>query len=185
MAKKNPFVKCPKVDIPLYGGTIFFYADVNEYKAACIAIGSDFNGPCVGQFIAAENDSGSVIYLIGVFNNSLTTLVHEVCHVAISIIRRAGFRPENGNGEPFCYLTDYLFQELSKYVKSSDGDEAVEPGIKTTRDSETDWSSTDDNPRVVEASGSTVRSDPINRISTKRQNSTTGTTGFRATSRNT
>jgi hypothetical protein len=56
--------------------------------------------------------AGSVM-VIGVFDGSRATLVHECVHGSIAILQRARINPFNDDGEVHAYLTDWLWSQGS------------------------------------------------------------------------
>jgi hypothetical protein len=54
-------------------------------------------------------NSGGV-FIIGVFDGKLSTLVHETGHAAIGILERAGLRINTASDEAFCYLQTRMFE---------------------------------------------------------------------------
>lgn len=46
---------------------------------------------------------------VGVFDADLATLVHELVHVGVRILQRAGIKPTHANGEPLAYLVENLY----------------------------------------------------------------------------
>lgn len=46
---------------------------------------------------------------VGVFDGDLATLVHELVHVGIRILKHVGIKPASQNGEPLAYLVDNLY----------------------------------------------------------------------------
>ena len=120
-----PKIKWPKPDaaytVPLYGGEVYLFKTISKLQSASRFLSSaadiDFSGllGCVTYY--TRNSNGNRIYCVGVFDNSLTTLVHECSHVALSISETVGIKPTESCGEPFCYLIDNIFDVLSKPFK--------------------------------------------------------------------
>lgn len=97
--------------VPIYEVGIKFTRSRKEYaKAVEAADGFDDGEPADG--LTCTLDSGG--FIVGVFTRDPGTLAHEMAHVALEIIDRAGFTAEAGNQEPFCYLLGYLVSHFSK-----------------------------------------------------------------------
>ena len=97
--------------VPIYGVYVTFTRSRKEYdklmeKADGYPSEDGDNGLCVSL------DSGN--YIVGVFTKDPGTLAHELAHVALNIVERAGFTAEAGNQEPFCYLLAHLVNQFSK-----------------------------------------------------------------------
>ena len=105
-----------KIKIPLYGGHIWFFTDVSAYNEASNQLDEDSGESHergVGMTRVYVDEEDRRIYMVGVFDKGLQTLVHELGHVTIIVCEYAGIDPRSGNGEPFCYLLDYLFAEFA------------------------------------------------------------------------
>lgn len=99
--------------IPIYGGTVCYYTDRKTYSAAlAFCRGEPLRTECVGHFVAAMNEVGEVLYLVGAFDKVRSTIVHEVGHLTFSILERAGMDPRDSGGEAFCYLQDTIVDHL-------------------------------------------------------------------------
>lgn len=98
-------------EIPLYRSLVQFTRSRKEFAAALADVGSypDVSGMAGG---VQELPHGN--YIMGVFDRSLSTLVHECAHLALSVVRNAGFQAEDGNQEPFCYLLGELVAHFHK-----------------------------------------------------------------------
>jgi hypothetical protein len=109
------------MDIPIYGGRIEFYNDPIQFGEACHRFNMDeeIEEGILGQYVLCQLEDTTPVYLLGVFDHSLKTLVHELGHMCLDIIKHRGFSAHDGNGEPFCYLMDWLFDHFHKEVASS------------------------------------------------------------------
>jgi hypothetical protein len=104
-----------ELNIPLYGGKIVIIQDPLEFVEMTDEEDdlSDHRG--IVHFGVDEN-SYSVVYYVGVFDNELSTLVHELSHTCLMIVARSQFSAHDGNGEPFSYLLDYLFSQTKNLL---------------------------------------------------------------------
>lgn len=109
-----------ELDIPIYSNKIILTTDPNEFeqlqsKHGCIELEypiDHYRGLTQHYY----NNEPSLVLLVGVFDRSIRTLVHELGHAALQICEDKGFNPHDGNGEPFLYLLDYLVDYFEKKV---------------------------------------------------------------------
>lgn len=121
MAKKNKFPKLPCFTVPLFNSANVYLAVTREqFKQADAFLGGSvgykpFN---VGLASNYENeDTGERIYLIGVFDDHLTTLVHECAHVCFYVCDDVGVTTTPGDAnETYCYMLDRMFSHFAPVV---------------------------------------------------------------------
>ena len=104
-----------KLHIPIYNGDVWVFLHKSEFIEALEELHDDpeVQKNTYGDFWCSRDlETESPIYLIGVYEYDIDTLVHEINHAALNIIENAGFSAHDGNGEPFCYLSDYLVGEI-------------------------------------------------------------------------
>ena len=98
--------------VPLYFGRVYIFDNketmrqAEEYltKAPCEL------SPGLGRALELRNDDGRYVFLVGVFNGSTSTLVHELAHTTFFILAAAGVPlDKDGTNEAYCYLLDSLF----------------------------------------------------------------------------
>ena len=84
-------------------------ADFMRVQKAC---GDEVEDPgeCNG---AACVIAGSDV-LIGVFNSSMCTLVHELCHACLMLFGIIGANPSECGGEPYAYLYEDMYRYFSE-----------------------------------------------------------------------
>lgn len=112
---KTKWPKLPGVRIPIYGGTAYLVRTRKKYNEALAFLNhAPMQEKYKGCQITLENKKdGGVIYLIGIFDNSAQTMVHECSHATFDILGRAGVPVENDRpNEAFCYMIDWLFGAL-------------------------------------------------------------------------
>lgn len=97
--------------VPIYGNGILFTRSRAEFTKA-VEKNDGFDDGEEADGLTCTLDSGS--FIVGVFDKSPGTMAHEMAHVAMEIIDRAGFDAQAGNQEPFCYLLGYLVHYFSK-----------------------------------------------------------------------
>lgn len=100
------------IKIPIYGGKIKFYTDHATYaRAVKRDTGESVDDPVLG--VTHRCDSGD--YIVGVFDGSLQTAVHEAGHVTFAIMEHKGIDPTEPAGEEaYCYLLDHIWAAMQK-----------------------------------------------------------------------
>lgn len=104
--------ECVSMEVPLFKcGTVVLVKDFDTYNR----IINVFNFPeikcCLGTMETLCSNSKRY-YILGIFNDSLTTFVHELTHLAFHIHRDTSMKINSGEGnETFAYLVDHFFQE--------------------------------------------------------------------------
>ena len=120
--KSKPLKHDGEYTVPLYGGTVYLFKTKSKLHKAQDYLGcvrTDLDN-CAGQAIMLfKKETSEVVYIIGVFNNNLSTLAHECSHVTLFISEYAGIVPIESSGEPFCYLLGDKFEKLHTSFKES------------------------------------------------------------------
>ncbi|WP_157685932.1 hypothetical protein [Robbsia andropogonis] len=123
MALKIKWPKLFEREIPIYGGRVVFVPSIDKWKecASFLIGGENFeipNGSGAHQQFLSEKES---VYLVGVFDKSRRTLVHEIAHCSFRVLWHAGVEVSpDGRNEAYCYLLDTLY-------------EILEPGLRAKR----------------------------------------------------
>ena len=76
----------------------------------------DASGTC-GTSTHMVNPEGKSLYLVGVYDKSISTLIHELAHVIFAIGEHVGIKAYDSSGEPLCYLLGDLYDNLHKGLK--------------------------------------------------------------------
>jgi hypothetical protein len=97
--------------VPLYGANVMFTRSRKEFSKKAGELGA-YEDTENMEGAVLETDAGN--YLMGVFTRDPNVMAHECSHLALSIIKNAGFDAEAGNPEPFCYLLGHLVGYFSK-----------------------------------------------------------------------
>lgn len=108
-----------KISVPLYGGVLLFaierkafergYKYLNDHEYPYDS--EDGAGLTMREPVGKDRKT---YFLSGVFDGSVSTVVHESGHVATIIMKRAGINAHDDDGESFCYLQEFLFDEMMK-----------------------------------------------------------------------
>lgn len=110
--------------VPIYGTSYLFLTTRDDYEQCADYLTlqnrhmGSYTDECVGCVSKFQRD-GSVCYLIGVFDGSYGTLVHESCHLALNVLSRAGVPVDDQVSEPMCYLIDHLFSECQPILDAA------------------------------------------------------------------
>ena len=118
---KPKWPKLPGYTIPLFeSANVYLAVTREEYQQADVYLSgkcnsSPFNSGLASKFENA--DSGERIYLIGVFDKQLSTLVHECAHVCFYVCSDVGVttNPEDAN-ETYCYMLDRMFSHFAPVI---------------------------------------------------------------------
>lgn len=123
--KKTKWPKLPSYNIPLFqNACIYLCTSKEEWAQAETSIGippSDLSsslGRC-RQFV--NEATGDNVYLIGVFDGSLATLVHECAHATFYCCDDVGVTVDTGKAnETYCYLIDRMFCHFMPHINSEE-----------------------------------------------------------------
>lgn len=119
MSKKLKWPKASVIyDVPLYGGTLHLFKSHKKFEAAYRFLGHEYDASgCAGSTAYLTNEKGSALYIIGVYDKRLDTLVHEIGHATMMIMERVGVDAYASGGEPLCYLLGDMYEKLAKGFK--------------------------------------------------------------------
>lgn len=119
---KTKWPKLPSFKITLFQSAhVYLCRSKKEWKQAEEAIkvepaGVEFTSGMCRQFL--NDKTGENIYLIGVFDGSLATLVHECAHATFYCCNDVGVtvKADEAN-ETYCYLLDRMFSHFQPLMK--------------------------------------------------------------------
>ena len=121
MAKKK-WPKLPYYLIPLFHcAHVYLCRSREEWNQACNYLGC--NKGEIGMLAGATQTYQNIeqqenLYLLGVFNGEVATLVHECAHIAFYVCRDTGVTVDTeGANETYCYLLDRMFTEFLPLIK--------------------------------------------------------------------
>lgn len=119
---KPKWPKLPRFFVPLFHcANIYLCRSKEEWIQAERCLGVDdadlsFANGRVRHF--SNEDTGGNLYLVGVFDNSISTLVHECAHATFYCCSDVGVttNPADAN-ETYCYLLDRMFTAFMPHIK--------------------------------------------------------------------
>src|SRR3990167_1682401 len=104
--------KLNPIDIPIYGGKLIISFSKKKYRRNHKKLTkSECNDYLSLGISCAYCSNNTIVHTVGVFDDSLTTLIHELAHVTFNILNNAGVVINKGkmpSNEEFCYLLDHL-----------------------------------------------------------------------------
>lgn len=112
-------IKWPKkaiaINIPIYDQTVWLFTDKSTYMKAMASLGIETKLPNSGVARWSEHTTtGEVRFVIGVFDNKFSTLVHEAGHMERFVCDYLGIK--KNDDEAHCYLLSYLFEQGRQYI---------------------------------------------------------------------
>ena len=119
---KAKWPKLPRFFVPLFHcANVYLCRSKDGWIQAESSIGlppADLIGSA-GRCREFVNDvSGERLYLIGVFDNSLATLVHECAHATFYCCNDVGVTVKTDQpNETYCYLLDRMFNHFQHHIK--------------------------------------------------------------------
>ncbi|EGT4373193.1 hypothetical protein AUM47_17145 [Cronobacter malonaticus] len=119
---KSKWPKLPRYFVPLFhSANVYLARSREEYAQACEHLNVDVGpinslaGTC--RHYQNENTNEN-LYLIGVFNGDIATLVHECAHATFYCCHDVGVVIETHKAnETYCYLLDRMFSHFLPHVK--------------------------------------------------------------------
>lgn len=119
---KTKWPKLPHYLIPLFQNAhVYLCTTKEQWGLACKSIqcpaGETFGMSGLAQTFHDE-DTGQLLYLLGVFDGNVATLVHECSHVAFYVCRDTGVPTEASlSSETYCYLQERIFSAFLPHLK--------------------------------------------------------------------
>lgn len=104
------------IKVPVYRHTVIVVGTEAQFFKECEKAQIDVHAPegsYAGLCITTFSTS-----IVGCFDKSVSTLVHELSHAALNICKARNIDPVQAEGEPFAYLLEYLFDEATKTSRS-------------------------------------------------------------------
>ena len=102
------------IKINPYGATLKLFTSLPSYRKAVEKAGetTQADDNCCGETTAIGNQT----IIVGIFDNSFNTLVHELTHVCTIVLMDTDSLIHNNtfNDEPLAYLLGWLTEEVMK-----------------------------------------------------------------------
>lgn len=120
---KTKWPKIPSYLIPLFQSShVYLCVTREEWQQAESALSiPHFEGNCPGLTRHYQHsETGENLYLIGVFDGALRTLVHECAHACFFVCSDVGVPIDTSQAnETYCYMLDRMFDHFSPHVIAS------------------------------------------------------------------
>lgn len=115
MKKSNS--EWPKPDrcfeVEIYSGRVYLYRDKKRFEQACKFLDYPYDTDGVAGVCLYLVHQEQAIYLIGWFNDRLSTLMHEMFHLQKMLFEHANIKPElDTGGETAAYLLGALVRQM-------------------------------------------------------------------------
>jgi hypothetical protein len=96
--------------VPVYGGVVRLHTTPETFEEHRRALLGDVaplraTASRVSMFSTAQDGR---LYLVGWFDGKVSSLSHELVHVADMVLRNAGIDPRSNDAEPLAYLQGEL-----------------------------------------------------------------------------
>lgn len=102
-----------RFDIPVYGGRCAVHRTheaFNDDRADRFGW-APITRPAAGRTSHITHPNGAIEFIVAWCDGRTSTLAHEMGHVAIIVLTRAGISIAGEDGEPFCHLLGALMKE--------------------------------------------------------------------------
>ena len=105
----DPLAPVHAFRVPIYGGMLRLHTSRDAFAADRATLtDAQIPPPGDGRVCMIFGTSTGVTYLVGWFDGRLSTLSHELTHVAVFALVRAGINTSDSNGEALCHLQGEL-----------------------------------------------------------------------------
>jgi len=119
---KTKWPKLPRFFVPLFHcANVYLCRSKEEWQQALLSLSEQeqnlahSNGRTM-HF--CDDDTGENMYLVGVFDGQISTLVHECAHATFYCCNDVGVTIDTGSAnETYCYLLDRMFTAFLPYIK--------------------------------------------------------------------
>lgn len=119
---KTKWPKLPRFFVPLFHtANIYLCVTKEQWQQSMKCLNApernlSFSNGLTMQF--SDDDTAENMYLIGVFDGKLSTLVHECAHATFYVCNDIGIDIEtNQRNETYCYLLDRMFSHFLPHIK--------------------------------------------------------------------
>lgn len=105
-----------ELEIPIYGGRLIVYKNRKQIATVVRVVGAtnDHDGKDVtGVFFPVTLRDGKSLYVIGWYDKTVSTLLHELLHCVLYILSSRNIDITKDE-ETACYILQYIFGKLTK-----------------------------------------------------------------------
>lgn len=103
--------------IDLYNVGVWMATSRKVYNQAMTYLKSECRAEGVaGRASYLLSDTGNSLFIVGVFDGGMDTLVHELGHTALQLCAFLNIDPSAAQGEPFCYIQSFLFDKFKDRI---------------------------------------------------------------------
>lgn len=120
----TPRPKWPKIKmlaIPVFGGRVGLCTSREEFLQALMYLSQSTPendlAYAAGVTTGLRSPTAGRLYLVGVFDGTLRTLVHELAHVTFMLSDDIGIETDDGAREAFCYFLDSMFEQFQETIE--------------------------------------------------------------------
>ncbi|WP_227136728.1 hypothetical protein [Kosakonia radicincitans] len=119
---KTKWPKLPRYLIPLFhSARIYLCVTKEQWQQAlkCLNVPPQNLSYSNGRTMHfCDDETGENMYLVGVFDGLLSTLVHECAHATFYVCNDTGIDIDTGQrNETYCYLLDRMFSHFLPYIQ--------------------------------------------------------------------
>jgi hypothetical protein len=118
---KTKWPKIPSYLIPLFQSShVYLCVTRQQWQQVDECLGVSWNGQLAAgltrHFIHSE--TGENLYVVGVFDGKVRTLVHECAHVCFYVCSDVGMPIDTSQpNETYCYMLDRMFEFFLPHIK--------------------------------------------------------------------
>lgn len=115
MARREPdYFEIPVFPIPIYNGRVLLCVTPDEWASvAAVYDGEPDTEECKGLSIRHYTPEEGRVYVVGVFDRSVDTFVHELAHATFFLLGDVGLELEDGGAnECFTYIIGFMMREI-------------------------------------------------------------------------
>ena len=104
--------------VPVYGGRVVLYRHYPDFAQAMRSLdpAQEPDASVNGTVFVCQDprNNRSWLYVLGIFYAYPSLRIHELTHLSLSVFKNVDIDPVCGNGEPFAYLMEALYLELTR-----------------------------------------------------------------------
>lgn len=118
------YFEIPCFSIPIYNGTLMLCLSPDEWDALAEAYDSETGTDnCKGLATRYYTPTEGRIYVVGVFDRTIDTLIHELAHATFSLLGDVGIPVASGeDNEAFTYVIGWMVRETLPIFLRTSGD---------------------------------------------------------------